>query len=87
MASISADELAAAEALREATELIGKVTVGANTRVASTSDLRRTCAIDDDGVFSMLEEASGALEGLAAKADAALSEADAQEPESSGDES
>ena len=86
-ASISADELAAAEALREATELIGKVTVGANTRVASTSDLRRTCAIDDDGVFSMLEEASGALEGLAAKADAALSEADAQEPESSGDES
>ena len=86
-ASISADSLAAAEALREATELLGRITTGATTQIASTADLRRTCAIDDDRVFSMLEESSGALEGLAAKADAAFAEADAQEMESSDDES
>ena len=82
----SADVQAAAEALREATALLDAVTVESGARVASSTDLRRTCPIDDDAVFGMLEESCGALEGLAARADAAFTDTGAAEPESGSDD-
>ena len=83
---VSTDIQAAAEALQRATGLLDTVTDESKSRVASTAELRRTCSIDDDNVFSMLEEASGALEGLAVSADAAFTEASAPAPESSSDD-
>jgi hypothetical protein len=82
----SADVQAAAEALREATGLLDAITVETGARVASSADLRRTCSIDDDAVFSMLEESSGTLEGLAASADAALTDAGAAALDSGSDD-
>jgi len=82
----SADVQAAAEALREATGLLDSITVETGARVASSAELRRTCSIDDDAVFSMLEESSGTLEGLAASADAALTDAGAAALDSGSDD-
>ena len=51
----SSDVDAAAEALRVAVGLLGTVTDASGARVASAAELRRTCAIDEDDVLSMLE--------------------------------
>lgn len=80
--SADADMLAAAEALRTASGLLDTITDKSGVRVATTAELRRTCSIDDDDVFSMLEDASVALEGLAVSADAAFTDAGAPAPES-----
>ena len=83
---VSADVQAAAEALRLATGLLDTVTDESGARVATAAELRRTCSIDEDAVFSMLEEASGALEGLAVSADAAFTDASAPAPDSDSDD-
>ena len=49
-------------------------------------ELRRTCAIDEDDVFSMLEASSDTLEGLAARADADLTDTGAPAPESESED-
>jgi hypothetical protein len=77
---------AAAEALRIAVGLLDTVTDASGARVASAADLRRTCAIDEDDVFSMLEASSDALEGLAARADAALTDTGAPAPDSESED-
>ena len=82
----SSDVDAAAEALRVAVGLLGTVTDASGARVASAAELRRTCAIDEDDVISMLEASSDALEGLAARADATLTDAGAPAPDSESED-
>ena len=77
---------AAAEALRVAVGLLDTVTDASGARVASAADLRRTCSIDDDDVFSLLEASSDTLEGLAARADAALADTGAPAPDSESED-
>ena len=76
----------AAEALQTSTALIDAITTGSGAYVAATKDLRRTCAIDDDDVFGMLEEASLSLEGLAVSADAAFTDTEATVPQVDSDD-
>ena len=83
---MSADVLAAAEALRMATQLLDAVTVASGASVAPATDLWRTCSIDDDEVFGMLEDARHSLEGLAASTDAALTENGTAAPESDSED-
>ncbi|KOO23681.1 hypothetical protein Ctob_003729 [Chrysochromulina tobinii] len=85
-AAVSDEARAAAEALQATTSLIDAVTVGAGAHVAAAKDLRRTCNIDDDDVFGLLDEASHALEGLAVSADAAFTETAATEPQAESDD-
>ena len=85
-AAVSDDARAAAEALQTTTALIDAVTVGSGAHVAAAKDLRRTCNIDDDDVFGLIDEASHALEGLAVSADAALTETAATEPQVDSDD-
>ena len=80
-AAVSDEARAAAETLQTTTALIDAVTVGAGAHVAAAKDLRRTCNIDDDDVFGLLDEASHALEGLAVSADAAFTDTGATEPQ------
>ena len=82
----SSDVVAAAEALRVAVGLLNTVTDASGARVASAAELRRTCAIDEDDVFSMLEASSDTLEGLAARADADLTDTGAPAPESESED-
>ena len=84
--NMSADMLATAEALRTATQLLDAVTIASGASVAPATDLRRTCSIDDDEVFGMLEDARHSLEGLAASADAALTENGTAAPESDSED-
>ena len=77
---------AAAEALRVAVGLLDTITDASGARVASAADLRRTCSIDEDDVFSMLEASNDALEGLAARADAALTDTGAPAPDSESED-
>ena len=84
--SADPDMLAAAEALRTASGLLDTITDKSGVRVATTAELRRTCSIDDDDIFSMLEDASVALEGLAVSADAAFTDAGAPAPGSDSDD-
>jgi len=85
-AAVSDEARAAAEALQATTSLIDAVTVGAGAHIAAAKDLRRTCNIDDDDVFGLLDEASHALEGLAVSADAAFTETAATEPQAESDD-
>jgi hypothetical protein len=82
----SSDVNAAAEALRVAVGLLDTVTDASRARVASAAELRRTCAIDEDDVLSMLEASGDALEGLAARADAALMDTGAPAPDSESED-
>lgn len=82
----SGDVNAAAEALRVAVGLLDTVTDASRARVASAAELRRTCAIDEDDVLSMLEASGDALEGLAARADAALMDTGAPAPDSESED-
>ena len=83
---VSSDVVAAAEALRVAVGLLNTVTDASGARVATAAELRRTCAIDEDDVFSMLEASSDTLEGLAARADADLTDTGAPAPESESED-
>jgi hypothetical protein len=85
-AAVSDEARAAAEALQTSTALIDAVTIGSGAYVAATKDLRRTCAIDDDDVFGMLEEASLSLEGLAVSTDAAFTDTEATVPQVDSDD-
>jgi hypothetical protein len=49
-------------------------------------ELRRTGAIDEDDVISILEASCDALEGLAARADATLTDASAPAPDSESED-
>jgi hypothetical protein len=84
--SASSDVVAAAEALRVAVGFLDTVTNASGARVASAAELRRTCAIDEDDVLSMLEASSDALEGLAARADADLTDTSAPAPDSESED-
>ena len=77
--------LEAAAALHKASSLVEAVTAK-GARIATSADLRRSCTIDDDDTFAAVMAASDALEGLAAKADAAYVDARAPEPESDSGE-
>jgi hypothetical protein len=85
-AAVSDEARTAAEALQTSTALIDAITIGSGAYVAATKDLRRTCAIDDDDVFGMLEEASLSLEGLAVSADAAFTDTEATVPQVDSDD-
>ena len=74
-----------AAALQAAANLVDAVTVR-NAGVASSADLKRVCAIDDDDTFAAVMAASDALEGLAAKADSAFIDSTAHEPESDSED-
>ena len=85
-AAVSHEARTAAEAIQTATALIDAVTVGSGAHVAATKDLRRTCAIDDDDVYGIIEEASHALEGLAVSADTSFTDTGATEPQVESDD-